>query len=120
MQSDDIGKLLKDVAESSGDLQKLEQHREGEAQEEFGTDQGLNPLEKEIERIWKEMLDLPSIDPNADFFELGGDSIYAVQTLSELKVMTGVDDDLLSLLDQTISIRTLAAKLRERMLVEDK
>ncbi|MGC5533628.1 AMP-binding protein [Streptomyces sp. SR-10] len=42
-------------------------------------------LAQEIAELWAESLGLPSVDPDADVLELGGDSILAMRTVSQLR-----------------------------------
>lgn len=42
-------------------------------------------LALEIAELWAESLGLPSVDPDADVLELGGDSILAMRTVSQLR-----------------------------------
>ncbi|MFJ7414218.1 AMP-binding protein [Streptomyces sp. NPDC098077] len=46
---------------------------------------GLPPLAQEIAKLWAEALGLPAVDPDADVLELGGDSILAMRTVSQLR-----------------------------------
>jgi acyl-CoA synthetase (AMP-forming)/AMP-acid ligase II/thioesterase domain-containing protein/acyl carrier protein len=48
-------------------------------------------LEIEIVDIWKRLLGVETVDPMADFFQLGGDSLLAVQMLMELETIVGHD-----------------------------
>lgn len=43
------------------------------------------PLEKLIGALWSELLEQPLIDPNSNFFALGGQSLLAIQYLSRLR-----------------------------------
>ncbi|MFD4237023.1 AMP-binding protein [Streptomyces sp. NPDC058542] len=43
------------------------------------------PLAQEIAKLWAEALGLPAVDPDADVLELGGDSILAMRTVSQLR-----------------------------------
>ena len=44
-----------------------------------------DPLERDIAAIWCEVLGRPTIAPDADFFEAGGDSILAVRLTTEVQ-----------------------------------
>jgi thioesterase domain-containing protein/malonyl CoA-acyl carrier protein transacylase len=44
-----------------------------------------NELEKQIAKIWGEFLGIEKISRDDDFFDLGGDSLLAVQVISSLK-----------------------------------
>jgi|GEM_PF-3128950 len=45
----------------------------------------LADLEREVARLWCEVLDLPSVNVQESFYELGGDSILAVQLSRKLE-----------------------------------
>jgi acyl carrier protein len=46
--------------------------------------------------IWRELLDVAAIDPDDDFFDLGGHSIFALQTVhrvfDEFGIEVTIDD----------------------------
>ncbi|WP_327174277.1 AMP-binding protein [Streptomyces sp. NBC_01335] len=46
---------------------------------------GVPPLAREIADLWATALGLPAVDPDADVLELGGDSILAMRTVSQLR-----------------------------------
>src|SRR5437660_1381846 len=48
------------------------------------------PSPEAIASLWAEVLELPAAGPDDDFFELGGDSLSAVQVLSRLQGRFGV------------------------------
>jgi acyl-CoA synthetase (AMP-forming)/AMP-acid ligase II/thioesterase domain-containing protein/acyl carrier protein len=58
---------------------------------EPGPDGPRTTLEIEIVSLWERLLGIQSIDPMADFFQLGGDSLLAVQMLMELEIVVGHD-----------------------------
>jgi amino acid adenylation domain-containing protein len=82
------------------------------AAEEASAD-GL-PLEQIITEIWAELLASPQIDPDSNFFALGGQSLQAIQCLSRLREHTQI---LLSLADffENPSVVQLAAFVRRRL-----
>jgi len=41
----------------------------------------LSSIRDRAEALWRELLDLPIIAPDADFFDLGGDSMRAIEML---------------------------------------
>lgn len=47
-------------------------------------------LETEIAGIWEEILGLPSIGPDEDFFELGGTSLHAARVVTKTRAAFGV------------------------------
>src|SRR5262249_19715289 len=48
-------------------------------------------LELILERIWKNVLQLPDIGMDDDFYELGGTSLQAFMIFSQVKATVGVD-----------------------------
>ena len=60
-----------------------------------GDEDGL-PIEQIITEIWTELLASPQIEPDSNFFALGGQSLQAIQCLSRLRERTQI---LLSLAD---------------------
>ncbi len=44
-----------------------------------------NEIEKVMAEIWEELLDVEELGVSANFFELGGDSIKALQVCARLK-----------------------------------
>ncbi|MEM7125920.1 MAG: alpha/beta fold hydrolase [Chloroflexota bacterium] len=53
----------------------------------------LTPLEAKIATIWSRCLGTKVTSPQADFFELGGDSLLAVQLLAQLRTHLGLEHD---------------------------
>lgn len=43
------------------------------------------PLEREVASVWQEVLQLPAVGIDDDFFEVGGDSLLVMQVMSRLK-----------------------------------
>lgn len=50
-----------------------------------------SPVEERIHEIWCEVLDLPVIDCNDNFFSIGGDSIKLIRLVSKMKNRFGID-----------------------------
>ncbi|MGE5500235.1 MAG: amino acid adenylation domain-containing protein, partial [Syntrophothermus sp.] len=57
----------------------------------------INQLEELLKIIWAEVLDLPDVDIESNFFDLGGHSLKAARIISRIRKVTG----------ETISLRTL-------------
>ncbi|WP_419896763.1 acetoacetate--CoA ligase [Roseomonas sp. USHLN139] len=72
------------------------------------------PLDQEPEEVlravWSEIFGMAEIDPEDDFFELGGSSLMAARLFSELQRLTGIDLPA-TLLLQGARFRDLAAAL---------
>ena len=70
----------------------------------------LNATESAISRVWKDLLDLPAIAPDENFFHLGGDSLRAIQAV--LQINRALNSNLtVSHIFEAPSIRSLARKI---------
>src|SRR5579864_8790055 len=71
-------------------------------------------VEQEIQAIWMEVLRIPNVGIDDDFFEAGGHSLLALQTISRLHARFG---QLVRLGDlyQTRTIRSLSALIEMSM-----
>jgi len=65
---------------------------------------------KRLTQIWQELLGIRSIEPDQSYFDLGGDSIFAVQLLTQIEHEFGVRLPLASFFDAP-TIRELAQVL---------
>lgn len=45
---------------------------------------GTDDIDAVLREIWQELLHLPVIQPNEDFFEIGGDSLLAIRLLESI------------------------------------
>jgi acyl carrier protein len=68
------------------------------------------PLEKDLARLWTEVLEIPQVGLNDNFFDLGGDSISAVRLPSGLQRLLDVGVSLVAIFDAP-TIAELAAYL---------
>ena len=50
----------------------------GTAEQAHAATNGSSPMEATLQRIWAQCLGVGSVDRNANFFELGGDSLVAI------------------------------------------
>ncbi len=48
-----------------------------------------NRIERNLSVIWKELLNLPAIDPDDNYFELGGSSLFAVRMFEQIEKKLG-------------------------------
>ncbi|MCI0421808.1 MAG: amino acid adenylation domain-containing protein, partial [Acidobacteria bacterium] len=69
-------------------------------------------LEGRLCLVWKELLGLPSVGIHDDFFDLGGDSLLAVQMLSEIEEIWGQKLSVFQLLNG-ITVERLSKALME-------
>jgi len=51
----------------------------------------VSEIEKLIEILWSEILDIDTVGANDDFLELGGNSVQAMQVISRLRLQFGID-----------------------------
>jgi acyl carrier protein len=68
------------------------------------------PTEALVAEVWCELLGLDTVDATDGFFEVGGQSMIAVQVVYQLERRTGVALDLESLFDLE-TVAELAAEL---------
>ena len=64
-------------------------------------------LEERIRTVWKAVLKIDTIDPDWNFFELGGTSFKALQVVSKLEGLASLTD-----LYETLTIRGLVERVR--------
>jgi len=69
-------------------------------------------LERQLIKIWSEVLGLGSIGVNDDFFALGGDSMRAARVFMELERQCGIDRPV-SLLAEAPTVASLALALED-------
>jgi amino acid adenylation domain-containing protein len=74
---------------------------------------GSSP-EEVVARIWAEVLDLPAVEPDEDFFDIGGDSLSAVQILARIQDRFGVRLPLADFFNAP-TVRQLCARLEEAL-----
>jgi oxalate---CoA ligase len=74
------------------------------------------PTEAAIAEVWKEVLRLPSVNVDDDFFFLGGDSLTGASVLQKVGDVFGVELSPFSMYDEANTVRGMAALvLRSRV-----
>ena len=67
------------------DYRLLETMNNSEAQSEQGYLEPRTELEKRLAALWSEVLGVPEVSVDQNFFELGGDSIISIQIVSRAR-----------------------------------
>lgn len=67
-------------------------------------------LVDQVAQVFAEVLDVPSVEPTDNFFDLGGHSLMAIKVWSRLRAEFGVDFELREVID-TANVAELAAVL---------
>ena len=95
------------------DRTRLPPPRWGAATDSVGAaDIALNETEAAVAAVWREVLGLEAVGPDADFFALGGDSLLATRVAARLRAVTGTDLSLTAVFDHS-TVAELAAYIRE-------
>ncbi|MTW06315.1 acyltransferase domain-containing protein, partial [Pseudoduganella ginsengisoli] len=76
-----------------------------------------NPIEAVVAALYSEFLGVATVDPDASFFALGGNSLVAVQLVARLRGMFQVDIPLRGLY-QSNSVRAIAALVAEQLIAQ--
>ena len=71
-----------------------------------------NPIEEQIARTWAEVLRVPQIGINDDFFTVGGHSLLATQVIARIRQAFGVDVPLRAIFESP-TIAGLAARVSQ-------
>ncbi|HJT26684.1 MAG TPA: condensation domain-containing protein, partial [Pyrinomonadaceae bacterium] len=79
--------------------------------------QQRTPTEEIVAGVWAEVLRLPEVETEANFFDLGGHSLLATQVVSRLRAAFGVDVHLRSLFERP-TVRGLAEQIDEALKAE--
>ncbi|MFE4976386.1 SDR family NAD(P)-dependent oxidoreductase [Kitasatospora sp. NPDC056651] len=74
---------------------------------------GTDPVEERLRELWKESLGAEAISAEDDFFELGGNSLTAVELMSQIRKQYALDLSIAALFDYP-TLHGLAAELRTR------
>ena len=74
------------------------------------------PTEKELAALWSDLLGVGEVGANADFFDLGGDSLLGVQLISRVRERFGVEIPLRDLLSDTFTVAKMAEVVEEHQI----
>ena len=74
-----------------------------------------NPTEERLAEIWSEVLKVPTVSVDDDFFALGGHSILAIQVMARVRETFECDVPVRHLFESP-TIAQLAAKIEEKLL----
>ncbi|TDY89190.1 UNVERIFIED_ORG: acyl transferase domain-containing protein [Herbaspirillum seropedicae] len=77
----------------------------------------VQELERGVAALWSEFLGITPVGLDDNLFELGGDSLLAIQLLASLRQRYGVDVQPASFF-QSPTVRTLACQVEERLIEE--
>lgn len=75
-------------------------------------DDSASGMEDMIKQLWSEVLGVPVVDPDASFFDLGGDSLLATQVVSRLRARMGIEVPIGSLFEAP-TVRSFSRQLAE-------
>ncbi|MGB5927412.1 MAG: SDR family NAD(P)-dependent oxidoreductase [Cyclobacteriaceae bacterium] len=76
--------------------------------------EGLTELEGLVYKIYKEVLKLDSLDPDDDFFDIGGHSLNGTQVINRINKETGIELEFEDMLDYA-TVRELGTYLEEEL-----
>jgi len=72
-----------------------------------GTVAPRTDTERALAALWAELLNVPSVGANDDFFEMGGHSLLAIKVVSRVRDVFGVDFPLRNLFERS-TVATMA------------
>jgi acyl carrier protein len=55
--------------------------------------------EQQVSEIWAEVLALPAVDVDANFYDLGGHSLLLIDLVGRLNQALGIETDILTVLE---------------------
>lgn len=103
----DLAYKFSHLADVVGEVKKsvrIEQHERGE----FIAPR--TPMEVALAKIWAEVLGLGTVSAQADFFEIGGDSLLAVQVIARIESTLGIAISIYQFFESP-TIAAIAARL---------
>jgi len=108
---------VQDAAEAGGvaEVPEIASGAETEAGPEAEAAAIAETIQMQIAEIWKELLGVPEVAPDDDFFDLGGDSLLGTQLITRIHETFPVQVPLQKVFDEP-TLRRLAAVVHEEML----
>lgn len=85
---------------------------------ESGENKNVSFLQLTIIQIWRDLLEVPSFGLNDDLFDLGGDSVTAIQVFSEINKKFGIRLPMEELFKGDVFSISWLSHLVERYLIE--
>jgi FkbH-like protein len=73
-----------------------------------------DPVERAIAHMWAELLEYPPLSVQDDFYELGGDSLMALQFGTRVRDVFGVELPIEVLFTDTFTVATMARAVHDR------
>ncbi len=70
----------------------------------------LTPVQSRVAAVWAEVLRLPAVGLDEDFFDLGGTSLTLIRMLAQVNASFGADIDIATLVEEA-TVRSLARTL---------
>lgn len=80
------------------------------------TSSGGTELESAVAQVWAELLELPKIELEDRFLDIGGDSLVGIRVAEHLESLFGVELPLDELLRSNTTVRTLARLISDRLM----
>jgi acyl carrier protein len=107
------------IASELTDVDQILEEIKGRRQVDFATKTDtsdgtkITPTERSVAKIWRELLGVPEIGVDDDFFQLGGHSLLAVQVLARIRDTFDIELPLKVLFDAEFTIRRLAVLIEQ-------
>src|SRR5664279_6337941 len=89
------------------------------AQRTPGKNGGRKSMEEALANIWSGVLRLPRVDKHANFFEIGGDSLKAMEVIAQVREVLQVDLPLFSFFEDPTVVHLAEVLTGERSELEE-
>jgi acyl carrier protein len=73
----------------------------------------MTPTERSVAKVWRELLGVPEIGIDDDFFQMGGHSLLAVQVLAGIRDTFNIELPLKVLFEADFTVRQLAVLIEQ-------